>query len=415
MSVYRVQSGNLHWRAVVSRKDQPRLIKHFPTRAEANMWEEEQKRAERLKDVPEYRQARELKQLAQFVVHDLVDDYIKHNASSLHPNNIITLNQFKRDPLASKSLLDVSEQDGHRFSERKKKETWKPPNTNGEPKQLSPRTVRRAINIIQRVFVWCQKNKEGCAGLINPFKTVTVEGSTGGRRQRALQGNELERILESCKSCHVPNNYFIPLAVFIAIDTGMRRQEIFNLWWSDIDDENRRIRIRKSKTDKLTGNVGGTIVLPARAKVLLLTLAAVLFEPSPRDGEWQFPQFDERIFPMTEKAFSQAWSDILRRAGINDLHFHDLRREANWGFYKAGLAVDERNLMLRHADGKKNEMDSVYLPLHERLNVIQDKLDRHLLMGMTLDEAMEKRGGVDFGKLLGADMVLPVVKARAGK
>ena len=46
--------------------------------------------------------------------------------------------------------------------------------------------------------------------------------------------------------------------------------------WADIDDNNRRIRIRKSKTDKATGNVGATIVLPAKAKALLLTLAAVV-------------------------------------------------------------------------------------------------------------------------------------------
>ena len=57
----------------------------------------------------------------------------------------------------------------------------------------------------------------------------------------------------------------------------MRRQEIFNLVWADIDDNNRRIKIRKSKTDKATGKTDGAmIVLPAKAKMLLVALVMAL-------------------------------------------------------------------------------------------------------------------------------------------
>lgn len=41
----------------------------------------------------------------------------------------------------------------------------------------------------------------------------------------------------------------------------MRLQEIFNLTWQDIDFDNRRIEIRKSKTDHLSAYEGRTIVL----------------------------------------------------------------------------------------------------------------------------------------------------------
>ena len=189
----------------------------------------------------------------------------------------------------------------------------------------------------------------------------------------------------------------------------MRRQEIFNLVWADIDDDNRRIKIRKSKTDKATGNSEGTtIVLPAKAKMLLVTLVqALIADAGPellaeagfkdQHDEWEFPQDDDvRIFPMTETAFTQSWSDALKRAGIENLHFHDLRREANTRFIKAGLTLEERNLMMRHTD---KSMNATYIGRNFLLNGIQDKLDRFVLGGMTLKEALERNERIDFGEL----------------
>ena len=228
-----------------------------------------------------------------------------------------------------------------------------------------------------------------------------------------------ERILAACECCLPPNNYYLPLAIYLAIDTGMRRQEIFNLIWADIDDENRRIRIRKSKTDKVTGNLQGTtIVLPAMAKHLLITLAMIrhresnlpIEDQSGKYFEMLFPQDDERIFPMTAKAFTQAWKKVLKRAGIENLHFHDLRREANLCFHNAGLTVEERDIMLRHSN---RNMDSVYLGRNHLLKVIQDKLDKFVLGGMTYEEALQKNGKLDFEK--GRKIHLPIAFAMTKK
>jgi integrase len=415
MSVYMLtdrphgKPRTLPWRAVVPRQGQKPLIKQFASKAEAIIWESEFRKQERLKDAPEYKYSLELKHLRQHSVRELIYDYIKSNPT-LNTNNVISLNQFARENICSKSVLDFSTQDVHRWIAKKKNETWKPPNSKGEPRPITPRTVRRQANIVQRVFEHAREQREGFRSLPNPFRGIKIEGSTGGRRQRALEEGELERILEACKACHEPNNYYVPLAIWLAIYTGMRRQEIFNLLWSDIDDNNRRITIRKQKTDKLTGNVGipTTIVLPAMALHLLITLVAVLFRESGEDEgeEWAFPSLDARIFPMTEKAFTQSWSDVVKRAGIEDLQFHDLRREAQTRFIRAGLTVQEQNLMMRHAD---KSMNAVYIGRNTLLKDIQDKLDRYALNGLTYEEALEK-GEVDFGKLLESDMALPVRK-----
>jgi integrase len=327
----------------------------------------------------------------------------------MNHNDVLSLNQFARENITSKSVVDFSKQDAYRWIEKKRNETWKPPGSKVEPKPLTPRTIRRQANIIQRVFQYAVDYRDGFDSLPNHFRGIRIQGATGGRRERALEEGELERILEACKSCHVPNNYYIPLATYLTIDTGLRRQEVFNLHWSDIDDNNRRITIRKSKTDKATGNNGTTIVLPAKAKHLLITLVqALLVEFGIEDedkGEWTFPQVDKPIFPMNAKAFTQSWSDALKRAGIQDLHFHDLRREANVRFIRAGLTLEERNLMLRHAD---RSMNATYIGRSFLLKEIQDKLDRFVLGGLTLDEAY-KKGDVDFG-----EFTLPIHLKQSG-
>ena len=356
---------------------------------------------DRLRDVPEYQQAKQLRIFGQCTVKELVQDYI-NSKPTIHPSNLTMLRQFMRDPLTSKTVLELTRQDVNRFKERRLNDTWKPPGSTGEPKQISPRTVRRHMNIIAMVFHHAINFKDGFAALPNHFLGHTVKGGKGGKRDRTLEDGEEARLMAACNKCLVPNNYFVPLAIYLAIYTAMRRAEIMNLMWADIDIVNRRIRIRKSKADKATGKDGTTIVLPFQAMLLLRTLATVLFAAK---HQGNFPQLEQRIFPMTERALSQAYSQACRRAGITDLHFHDLRREASMRFRLAGLTVEERNIMRNHAD---KSMDATYTGKKLLLDGIRDKLDRYALEGMTLKEVMEKHGGIEWEDVLGSDMVLPM-------
>ena len=98
-------------------------------------------------------------------------------------------------------------------------------NTKRWVKPISPRTVRRQLNIIQGVFQAAIEYRDGFSSLPNHFRGIRVQGSIGGRRERSLEGDELERILKACEKCRIPNNYYVPLAIHLGIDTGMRRQE----------------------------------------------------------------------------------------------------------------------------------------------------------------------------------------------
>ena len=176
----------------------------------------------------------------------------------------------------------------------------------------------------------------------------------------------------------------MPLAIYLAVETGMRLQEIFNLTWLDVDTHNRRIEIRKSKTDYLSAYEGRTVVLTLGAEAFLVSLRYSL------QANGRFKSTD-KIFPVSKDAFKQSWSDVCKRADINNLTFHDLRREAGSRFDEAGLTKGEHDLMMGHAN---KDMTSLYI--HADLKSIQDKLDRYVLGGLTLWETIAKKGAIEF-------------------
>jgi integrase len=58
----------------------------------------------------------------------------------------------------------------------------------------------------------------------------------------------------------------------------------------------------------------------------------------------------ERVFQTTIEAFKKCWKRAVGRAGIKNLHFHDLRHEAISRFFEMGLTVPEVALISGHKD-----------------------------------------------------------------
>jgi integrase len=180
------------------------------------------------------------------------------------------------------------------------------------------------------------------------------------RRKRRLEPGEQKLLEVAAEKCRGQNKFYVPLAIAMAVETGMRLQEIFGLTWGDINIETRRIEIRKSKTDHVQQYAGRTIVMTARA---MFYFSGIMPDK---------PRRDEPVFPMDKDPFKQSWKDVVKRARIKGLTFHDLRREAGSRFDEAGLTKAEHDLMMGHANG---DMSSIYIAAD--LNRIQDKLDAY--------------------------------------
>ena len=342
------------------------MVKMFATRKEAEHWADENERSIRMAGLP-----LTIDDLKKVTVGNIVRRYLEEKtpqkASAEREEIVLKRLLLKRD-ISHLSLASISGQKKYAYGyiADRLKDTWR-------GKSITPRTVRREINSIQHVFE-VAREEWGYTNLANPFRDIHVKGSMH-RRRRRLEIGELEKLEAACKQCLGLNKYYVRLAIHLAIETGMRLQEIFNLTWADVNLETRRIEIRKSKTDYLSDFEGRTIVMTRYSLFCLMQLVDHL--------ELKRKDVDKRIFPMEKEAFKQAWANLVKRAGINPsgeerrrLTFHDLRREAGSRFDEAGLTKGEHDLMMGHTN---KDMTSLYI--HGNLEAIEEKIDRYSFKG----------------------------------
>ncbi len=168
--------------------------------------------------------------------------------------------------------------------------------------------LRHAWNIARIEWGWSLGD--------NPLSLIRMPKSNPPRERR-LRSGEYEKLKVANRKSKA---WYLMIIIDIAIDTGMRRGEIINLTWNDIDF------IRARALLNLTKN-GRSRWVPLSQKVLTYLK--------------QIDQKDDYIFPITDTAVRQAWERLRQRAGILDLTFHDLRHEAISRMFESGLNVPQ--------------------------------------------------------------------------
>ena len=146
-------------------------------------------------------------------------------------------------------------------------------------------------------------------------------------RDRRLSSEEHALLLRSCSKS---NNHWLTPLIIIAIETGMRRGELLNLTWEDVD-----LDLRVAHLDMTKNGSKRDVPLSSEAINLLRSL--------PHD-------ISGNVFPLTAASLRGLWNRACRRAGITDLHFHDLRHEATSRFFEKGLNVMEVATITGHKD-----------------------------------------------------------------
>jgi integrase len=187
--------------------------------------------------------------------------------------------------------------------------------------KIAPATVNRRRAVLSAFFRWCVRQ-----GMIesNPVMNTDRLKEPNGR-VRYLSDEERVALFAACKEVRCPMLYSL---VVIATYSGMRRGEILALDWKDVDLNSGAARVLRSKNGEARG---ATIAGPA-----LEALRAWKEESAP------IPFIGPRkIFPgaYPKDAFRRA----VRLAGIEDLHFHDLRHSAC--SYLAMMGASNRELM----------------------------------------------------------------------
>jgi integrase len=159
----------------------------------------------------------------------------------------------------------------------------------------------------------------------NPVDAIRIPNGIK-RRERRLRHGEYEKLEKASQSCR--NTLIWPMVDF-AIETGMRRSEILNLRWENLSEHQRILSLPDTKN-------GTRRDIPLSKKAMHVI------------GD--LPSNEASIFPTSDYAVRHAWDRLVKRAGIIDLRFHDLRHEAISRFFEAGLSVPEVALISGHKD-----------------------------------------------------------------
>ncbi len=283
--------GRKPFRAVSHTKVGGYVARCFATLQEAKDWRRDQLEITDNWDNPKYRERREFAKLRDIKVRDVVFKHIHDQREIRKPgssdderisdwSDYDSLHKFGTTWLANMSLAMVRKTDAIRFfkAEMRDGNTYQRKDWS-KPKELAATTIKRLRNKLQAIFKkaidenWydlCNLMKE------NPFADIKFDEWADYKKERVLMPKEEEALLEEFKNCQGLNKCYAPLAMYLVLSTGLRLQEVVNLLWSDVDFETRRIKIRKTKTDKFRRRRGGqegfVTVLPYDAMEYLIEL-----------------------------------------------------------------------------------------------------------------------------------------------
>jgi integrase len=170
-------------------------------------------------------------------------------------------------------------------------------------------TVRSYMSALSSVLEICVREW----GWLEESPMRRVRRPTGANaRIRFLDDDERERLLVACQENVHPYLY---LVVVVALSTGCRKNEILNLRWENVNLAQGAITLHRTKNKRVRRvPLRGQALELMRAHAKVRRLGSTLVFPG-RDAQR----------PVT---VDKAWRVALRRAGVSDFRFHDLRHSA---------------------------------------------------------------------------------------
>lgn len=295
------QRDNGRWQVRIRRRGQPAISRAFNTKANAEAW------ARKVESEQERGVWRDTSTAETVTVAGLLEEYSK--AVTHKANTMPYLLKRLADDLGRYSLAALTPAVLVAWRDRRLQ-------------SVAPATVQRELSALGGALTWAIKDK-----LIvlpsNPVSSIRRPPSSRARDRR-LEAGEEQRLFDALENragdvqgtrragayrIGTRNPWMRPLVLF-AIETAMRQGELLVLTWEHVNLKARTAHLEDTKNGE-----SRTVPLSSRAVAIL--------EALPRSSS-----MDGRVFPITAQAVKLAWKRATKRAGLEDLHFHDLRHEA---------------------------------------------------------------------------------------
>ncbi|MCD4831433.1 MAG: site-specific integrase [Anaerohalosphaeraceae bacterium] len=226
----------------------------------------------------------------------------------------------------------------------------------------SPATVRKKIGTLKRVF---QLTVERGQLDENPFRFVRKPKSFS-KAIRIFSEQECRMLIKTALDTKIGDSFRWDIIFLLALTTAMRRGEILNITWKDIDFENNQINVAQKKDTEFTWQWEIKDKehrrLPLTEEVSKLLTKHHNQQPESFPYVFVLPQRYERIQKLRKEGkwsqrkascpannFRRQFQLILSHAGIEDGEFHDLRRTCITNWFRNGLSEYDVMTMAGHS------------------------------------------------------------------
>ncbi len=193
-------------------------------------------------------------------------------------------------------------------------------------KEYKPASNNKITNIIKHMFKKACEWNLVSEDVLKNIRKVKPLKDTGGRL-RYLSTLECKNLLSVCDAHLMP-------VVITALNTGMRKGEILSLKWDSVDLRHNRILLEKTKNGK-------------RREIPINNTLRETLQGIPRRLDIPFVFYD----PVTEKPYKDvktSFNTALKRTGITDFHFHDLRHTFASHLVMSGVDITTVSKLLGH-------------------------------------------------------------------
>ena len=330
--------GN-RWQVQVRRKNLEPHVKSFMHRKDAEAWARQTEL-----EFDRNALSQDRRRLERVTLGELVTRYrdviTPHKRSA--KGETIVLNAFLRHPICTKKLSELKPSDFCDYRDERLLE-------------VKPRSLKRMLSPIQNLFEVARKDWGLPIGQ-NPISNLKIVCESD-RRERRLRPGELARLEHAAQK--TLNPIILPMIHF-ALETALRRSEMLQARWSHADIEKRLLSVPRAKN-------GHPRVIPLTRRAIEVLELRKTHQINTQKKEIQLT---DPVFPTTAIALRLAWDRLTRRAGIEDLNFHDLRHEAVSRFFEMGLTMPEAASISGHRDPRM-----LFRYAHASIEALHSKFD----------------------------------------
>ena len=279
-------------------------------------------------------QGADLTEQSRMMLSEWLDQWLRSTADTLRPNTLRNYRSYIenhiRPGLGDKQLTRITPKDVQRFYEKLSD-------------CLASGTVRRIHTTLHGALKAAQQ-----AHLIasNPTEQITAPRFSYGVKQ-ILTDEQLDVFMKVIAEDEIWCDFF-----YAELTTGLRRGEICGLKWEDFDEVNGTLKVCRTVYWETGGGLtaGDTKTSAGVRKIVLPASTVQVLRERKKSAltEWIFPNPLKPEQPTDPGSAYRRLKVLLKRAGLPNIRFHDLRHTFATHALASGVDVKTLSGILGH-------------------------------------------------------------------